>query len=109
MPKYNTGPISHYDEPQARQMNFTQDSIEALHRRVLSGHMVILEAVAWAGGTQSDAAGDSKFALSENHGSLTRECQLHMCASLDRAQAHSSNVFRIIKKIYDSTSRATRP
>ena len=35
---------------------FTQNSIEALHRRVLSGHMVIPEAVAWAGGTQSDAA-----------------------------------------------------
>ena len=56
MPKYNTGPISHNDEPQAGQVNFTQDSIEALHRRVLSGHMVIPEAVAQAGGTQSDAA-----------------------------------------------------
>ena len=30
--------------------------------------------------------GEPKFALSENHGSLTRECQLHMCTSLDRAQ-----------------------
>ena len=56
MPKYNTGPISHNDEPQAEQMNFTQDSIEALHRRVLSGHMVISEAVARPGGTQSAAA-----------------------------------------------------
>ena len=46
MPKYNTGPISHNDEPQAGQMNFTQDSLEALHRRVLSGHKVIPEAVA---------------------------------------------------------------
>ena len=50
-------PMSHNDdEPQAGQMNFTQNSIEALHRRVLSGHMVTPEAVAWAGGTQSDAA-----------------------------------------------------
>ena len=56
MPKYNTGSILYNDEPQAEQMNFTQDSIEALHRRVLSGDMVIPEAVAWAGGTQSDAA-----------------------------------------------------
>ena len=35
MPKYNTGPISRNDGPPAGQMNFTQDSIEALHRRVL--------------------------------------------------------------------------
>ena len=41
-----SGHISHSEEPQAGQMNFTQDSIEALHRRVLSGHMVIPEAVA---------------------------------------------------------------
>ena len=33
-------PFSHNDEPQAKQMNFTLDSIEALHRCVLSGHMV---------------------------------------------------------------------
>ena len=56
MQKYNTGHISHNDEPQAGQVNFTKDSIEAHHRRVLSGHMVIPEAVAQAGGTQSDAA-----------------------------------------------------
>ena len=37
-------------------MNFTQDSIEALHRRVPSGHMVIPEAVFWAGEIQSDTA-----------------------------------------------------
>ena len=43
-------------EPSAGQMNFTQDSIEAPHRRVPSGHMVMPEAVAKAGGTQSDAA-----------------------------------------------------
>ena len=49
--KCNTGHISHNDEPQARQINFTQDSIEALHRRVLSGNMVIPEAVALAGAT----------------------------------------------------------
>ena len=41
-----TGPCRTTDEPQAGQMNFTQNSIEALHRRVLSGHMVIPEAVA---------------------------------------------------------------
>ena len=45
MPKYNTGPISHNDETQAGQMNFTQDFIEALLRLVLSGHVVIPEAV----------------------------------------------------------------
>ena len=56
MLKYNNGPISHNDEPSAGQMNFTQDSIEAPLRRVPSGHMVIPEAVAKAGGTQSDAA-----------------------------------------------------
>ena len=56
MPKYNTGPISHNDEPPAGQMNFTQDSIEALHRRVFFGHMKKPEAVAKAGGTQRDAA-----------------------------------------------------
>ena len=39
--------------------------------------------------------GESKFALSENHGSLTRECQLNMCTSLDRAQANTSSVLRI--------------
>ena len=48
MPKYNTAPILHNDEPQAGQMNFTQDSIEALHRRVPSGHLVIPEAAAVA-------------------------------------------------------------
>ena len=58
MPKYNTGPISHNDETQAGQMNFTQESIEALHRRVLFGYMVI-GAVAEVGGTQSDAAADN--------------------------------------------------
>ena len=45
MPRYNTGPISHNDEPSAVQVIFTQDNIEALHRRVPSGHMVIPEAV----------------------------------------------------------------
>ena len=39
--------------------------------------------------------GESKFALSENHGSLTRECQLNMCTSLDGAQANTSSVLRI--------------
>ena len=39
-------------------MNFTQESIEALHRRVLFGDMVI-GAVAEVGGTQSDAAADN--------------------------------------------------
>ena len=56
MPKYNNGPISHNDEPQAAQMNFAQDSIEALHRRVLSGHMVVPEPVVLVRRTQSDAA-----------------------------------------------------
>ena len=37
-------------------MNITQDIIEALHRRVLSGRMVFPEAGVQAGGTQSDAA-----------------------------------------------------
>ena len=39
--------------------------------------------------------GESEFALSEYHGSLTRECQLHMCASLDRAQTNTTNMQRI--------------
>ena len=45
-------------------MNFTQNIIEALHRRILSGHMVLPEAKAKAGGTQSDAA------VTENTGRL---------------------------------------
>ena len=40
--------------------------------------------------------GEPKFALSENHGSLTSECQLHKCTSLDRAQAKTSSMQRII-------------
>ena len=40
---------------QQGQMNFTQNSIEALHRRVLFGHTVLPGAVAEAGGTQIDA------------------------------------------------------
>ena len=47
--------ISHSDEPQARQMNFTQDSIEALRRRIFSGQLVFPEAKAEAGGTKADA------------------------------------------------------
>ena len=39
--------------------------------------------------------GEPKFALSENHGPLTRECQLHMRTSLDRAQANTSSMQRI--------------
>ena len=46
----------HDDEPPARQMNFTQNSIEALHRRILFGHVVKPKVLPWAGGTQSDAA-----------------------------------------------------
>ena len=41
-----SGHISHSDKPQAGQMNFTRDCIEKFYRRVLSGHMVIPEAVA---------------------------------------------------------------
>ena len=48
--------ISHSDKPQAKQMNFTQDGIEALHRRIFSGQMVISETRAYAGATQTDAA-----------------------------------------------------
>ena len=42
--------------------------------------------------------GEPKFALSENHGPLTCECQLHMRTSLDRAQANTSSMLRIILK-----------
>ena len=51
MPESN---IQH--KPQARQMNFTQDSIEALHRRIFSGQMVFPEARALSRGTKADAA-----------------------------------------------------
>ena len=60
MPKYHNGPISHNDEPQAGQMNFAQDSIEELHRRVLSGHMVIPEPVVQVRRTQNNAAKPSQ-------------------------------------------------
>ena len=40
--------------------------------------------------------GEPKFALGENHGPLTCESQLHIRTSLDRAQANSSSVFRIM-------------
>ena len=40
--------------------------------------------------------GEPKFALSERHGSLTRECQLHMCTGLDRAQTKTSSIQRIV-------------
>ena len=36
-------------------MNFTQDSIEALPRRIFSGQTVFPEAGALAGGTKADA------------------------------------------------------
>ena len=39
--------------------------------------------------------GETKPVLSADHGLLTYERQLHMCASLDRAQTNSSSVFRV--------------
>ena len=36
--------------------------------------------------------GETKFALSENHGPLTCECQLQMRTGLDRAQENTSSV-----------------
>ena len=41
--------------------------------------------------------GEPRFALNEYHGLLTSECQLHMCTSLDRAQANTTSMLRIIK------------
>ena len=35
-----------------------------------------------------------KFRLIENHGSLTRECRLHIRTSLDRAQQHADRAMR---------------
>ena len=52
--------------------------------------------------------GEPKPVLGADHGPLTCERQLHMCAGLDRAQTNSSSVFRIIK-IHDCSSRATGP
>ena len=40
--------------------------------------------------------GEPKFTLSENHGSLTCMCKLHMRTSLDRAQAKNSSMRRIV-------------
>ena len=40
--------------------------------------------------------GEPKFELSENHGSLTSKCQLHMSTSLDSAQAKTSSMQRVI-------------
>ena len=40
--------------------------------------------------------GEPKFALSENHGPLRWACQRHMRTSLDRAQANTSSMQRII-------------
>ena len=41
--------------------------------------------------------GEPQPVLDTDHGPLTCERQLHMCAGLDRAQAHSSSLFRILK------------
>ena len=41
--------------------------------------------------------GESKPVLGAQHGPLTCECQLHVCTSLDRAQANTSSVLRIKK------------
>ena len=39
--------IAHDGESPAKQMNFTQISIEALHRHILFGYKVKLEVVLW--------------------------------------------------------------
>ena len=45
--EYNTRPIAHDDESPAGKMNSTQNSIEALHRRILFGHKVRPDVVPW--------------------------------------------------------------
>ena len=56
MPKYKHRAHVAQRRTSSRADELYQNSIEGPHRRVLSGHMVTPEAVAWAGGTQSDAA-----------------------------------------------------
>ena len=45
--EYNTKLAAHDDESPAGQMKFTQNSIEALHRRILFGYKVRPEVVPW--------------------------------------------------------------
>ena len=52
--------------------------------------------------------GEPKFELSENHGSLTSKCQLHMSTSLDSAQAKTSSMQRVVI-VHDCSSRAAGP
>ena len=54
--------------------------------------------------------GESQPVLDAQGGALTSQCQLHMRAGLDRAQAHTSSVFGIIINtcFFVAGNRATR-